>query len=30
MIANRASLEFTDDSKASVNKLIKFTLEHIC
>lgn len=30
MIANRASREFTDDYKASVNNLIKFTLEHIC
>lgn len=30
MIANRASLEFTDDYKNNVNKLIKFTLDHIC
>ena len=30
MIANRASMEFTDDYKTSVNNLIKFTLEHIC
>jgi uridine phosphorylase len=30
MIANRASREFTDDYKASVNNLIKFTLQHIC
>ncbi len=29
MIANRASLEFTEDYKSNVNKLIKFTLEHI-
>jgi len=29
MIANRASMEFTDDYKASVSKLIKFTLDHI-
>lgn len=29
LIANRASLEFTKDAKANVNKLIKFTLEHI-
>jgi uridine phosphorylase len=30
MIANRASLEFTEDYKGIVNKLIKFTLEHLC
>ncbi len=30
MIANRASLEFTEDYKGVVNKLIKFTLEHLC
>jgi uridine phosphorylase len=29
MIANRASLEFTEDYKGIVNKLIKFTLEHL-
>ena len=29
MIANRASLEFTEDYKGLVNKLIKFTLEHL-
>jgi uridine phosphorylase len=29
MIANRATLEFTADYKASVSKLIKFTLEHL-
>ena len=29
MIANRASMEFTEDYKASVSKLIKFTLDHI-
>lgn len=29
MIANRASMEFTEDYKSSVNKLIKFTLEHL-
>jgi uridine phosphorylase len=29
MIANRASLEFTKDYKGIVNKLIKFTLEHL-
>jgi uridine phosphorylase len=29
MIANRASLEFTEDYKASVNKLIIFTLQHL-
>jgi len=30
MIANRASLEFTEDYKGIINKLIKFTLEHLC
>jgi len=30
MIANRASHEFTKDYKGVVNKLIKFTLEHLC
>jgi len=30
MIANRASLEFTEDYQGVVNKLIKFTLEHLC
>ena len=30
MIANRASGEFTDDYKGVVNKLIIFTLEHLC
>jgi uridine phosphorylase len=30
MIANRASLEFTQDYTGLVNKLIKFTLEHLC
>ncbi len=30
MIANRASLEFTEDYKGVVNKLIIFTLEHLC
>ena len=30
MIANRASLEFTEDYTGVVNKLIKFTLEHLC
>jgi uridine phosphorylase len=30
MIANRSSLEFTEDYKGVVNKLIKFTLEHLC
>ena len=30
VIANRASLEFTEDYKGIVNKLIKFTLEHLC
>ncbi len=30
MIANRASLQFTEDYKASVSNLIKFTLDHIC
>ena len=30
MIANRASREFTEDYKGIVNKLIKFTLEHLC
>ena len=29
MIANRASLEFTEDYKGLVNKLIKFTLEYL-
>ena len=29
MIANRAFLEFTEDYKGVVNKLIKFTLEHL-
>ena len=29
MIANRASPEFTEDYKGVVNKLIKFTLEHL-
>jgi uridine phosphorylase len=29
MIANRASFEFTEDYKGIVNKLIKFTLEHL-
>jgi uridine phosphorylase len=30
MIANRISLEFTKDYKEVVDKLIKFTLEHLC
>ncbi len=30
MIANRASLKFTENYKASINNLIKFTLEHVC
>lgn len=30
MIANRATMEFTADYKGVVNKLIKFTLEHLC
>jgi uridine phosphorylase len=30
MIANRTSQEFTKDYKGVVNKLIKFTLEHLC
>ncbi|KPL16763.1 MAG: phosphorylase [Bacteroides sp. SM1_62] len=30
MIANRTSQEFTEDYKGVVNKLIKFTLEHLC
>ena len=30
MIANRASREFTEDYKGIVNKLIKFTLKHLC
>ncbi len=30
MIANRSSREFTEDYKGIVNKLIKFTLEHLC
>ncbi len=30
MIANRASLEFTEDYKGIVKKLIKFTLKYLC
>jgi uridine phosphorylase len=30
MIANRATREFTEDYKGDVDKLIKFTLEHLC
>jgi uridine phosphorylase len=30
MIANRGSLEFTADYKGIINKLVKFTLEHLC
>jgi uridine phosphorylase len=30
MIANRATQEFTEDYKAHVNKLIKFTLDQLC
>ncbi len=30
VIANRASREFTEDYKGIINKLIKFTLKHLC